>query len=114
MKITIEFESLEEMLNFQKNGFNATQTEQKAVCDISLTDLLPAHEDGCNRARNCLGAQSIETVDDLLKWTDRDLLRTPNLGRQSLNLIKVKLAERGLSLKAANIPIKGSASALPS
>jgi DNA-directed RNA polymerase alpha subunit len=50
------------------------------------------------RARSCLEAESIRTVSHLLRCTENDLLKVPNLGRRSLNEIKDKLAERGLKL----------------
>lgn len=83
---------LKEMPNFQKNGLSS---------QISLRKLLPEHEDGCNRAINCLGAQGIYTVDQLVTWTEADLLRTPNLGRKLLLQIIRKLAAHGLGLKEA-------------
>ena len=50
------------------------------------------------RSSNCLKAQSIHYVGDLIQHSENDLLRTPNLGRKSLNEIKQVLAEHGLSL----------------
>ncbi len=50
------------------------------------------------RSSNCLKAQSIHYIGDLIQYTETDLLRTPNLGRKSLNEIKQVLAEHGLSL----------------
>ncbi len=50
------------------------------------------------RSSNCLKAQSIHYIGDLIQNTEADLLRTPNLGRKSLNEIKQVLAEHNLSL----------------
>ncbi|MDP2762108.1 MAG: DNA-directed RNA polymerase subunit alpha [Sideroxyarcus sp.] len=50
------------------------------------------------RSSNCLKAQSIHYIGDLIQYTEADLLRTPNLGRKSLNEIKQILAEHDLSL----------------
>ena len=50
------------------------------------------------RSSNCLKAQSIHYIGDLMQHNESDLLRTPNLGRKSLNEIKQVLAEHGLSL----------------
>lgn len=50
------------------------------------------------RSSNCLKAQSIHYIGDLIQYTENDLLRTPNLGRKSLNEIKQVLAEHSLSL----------------
>ena len=50
------------------------------------------------RSSNCLKAQSIHYIGDLIQYTEADLLRTPTLGRKSLNEIKQILAEHNLSL----------------
>lgn len=50
------------------------------------------------RATNCLRAENINTVYDLVRRTEVNLLRTPNLGKKSLTEIKDVLAYRGLSL----------------
>ena len=50
------------------------------------------------RSANCLKAEGIERVGDLIQRTETDLLRTPNLGKKSLTEIKTVLAEQGLSL----------------
>ncbi len=50
------------------------------------------------RSANCLKAEGIERVGDLIQRTENDLLRTPNLGKKSLTEIKNVLAQQGLSL----------------
>ena len=50
------------------------------------------------RSANCLKAEGIERVGDLIQRTETDLLRTPNLGKKSLTEIKAVLAEQGLAL----------------
>ncbi len=50
------------------------------------------------RSANCLKAEQIYYIGDLIQKSEQDLLRTPNLGRKSLNEIKEALAEKGLSL----------------
>ncbi|AJC50447.1 DNA-directed RNA polymerase subunit alpha [Coxiella endosymbiont of Amblyomma americanum] len=50
------------------------------------------------RAANCLKAESIYYIGDLVQRSENDLLKTPNLGRKSLLEIKSVLAQRGLSL----------------
>lgn len=50
------------------------------------------------RSANCLKAESIHYIGDLVSRKESDLLRTPNLGKKSLNEIKEVLASRGLSL----------------
>ena len=50
------------------------------------------------RSANCLKAESIYYVGDLIQRTEVELLKTPNLGKKSLTEIKDVLATRGLSL----------------
>jgi DNA-directed RNA polymerase subunit alpha len=50
------------------------------------------------RSANCLKAESIYFIGDLIQRTEVELLKTPNLGKKSLTEIKDVLASRGLSL----------------
>jgi DNA-directed RNA polymerase subunit alpha len=50
------------------------------------------------RSANCLKAENIYYIGDLIQRTETELLKTPNLGRKSLNEIKEALASRGLNL----------------
>ncbi|MDN6180802.1 MAG: DNA-directed RNA polymerase subunit alpha [Halomonas subglaciescola] len=50
------------------------------------------------RSANCLKAENIYYIGDLIQRTEVELLKTPNLGKKSLNEIKDVLAARGLSL----------------
>lgn len=50
------------------------------------------------RSANCLKAESIYYIGDLVQRRESELLRTPNLGKKSLNEIKDILASRGLAL----------------
>jgi DNA-directed RNA polymerase subunit alpha (EC 2.7.7.6) len=60
----------------------------KPVDDLELTV----------RSANCLKAENIHYIGDLVQRSETELLKTPNLGRKSLNEIKEVLAQRGLSL----------------
>jgi DNA-directed RNA polymerase subunit alpha len=61
------------------------------------------------RSANCLKAENIYYIGDLIQRTENELLKTPNLGRKSLNEIKEVLAARGLTLgmKLENWPPAG-------
>lgn len=61
------------------------------------------------RSANCLKAENIYYIGDLIQRTENELLKTPNLGRKSLNEIKEVLAVRGLTLgmKLENWPPAG-------
>lgn len=50
------------------------------------------------RSANCLKAENIYYIGDLIQRTEVELLKTPNLGKKSLTEIKDMLASRGLSL----------------
>jgi len=50
------------------------------------------------RSANCLKAENIYFIGDLIQRTEVELLKTPNLGKKSLTEIKDVLASRGLSL----------------
>ena len=50
------------------------------------------------RSANCLKAEAIHYIGDLVQRTEVELLKTPNLGKKSLTEIKDVLASRGLSL----------------
>ncbi len=60
----------------------------KSVDDLELTV----------RSANCLKAENIYYIGDLIQRTEVELLKTPNLGKKSLTEIKDILASRGLSL----------------
>jgi len=61
------------------------------------------------RSANCLKAENIYYIGDLIQRTEVELLKTPNLGKKSLTEIKEVLAQRGLSLgmKLENWPPVG-------
>lgn len=61
------------------------------------------------RSANCLKAENVYYIGDLIQRTENELLKTPNLGRKSLNEIKDVLTARGLSLgmKLENWPPAG-------
>ena len=60
----------------------------KLVDDLELTV----------RAANCLKAENVHYIGDLVQRSESDLLKTPNLGRKSLNEIKSVLMAHGLTL----------------
>ncbi len=61
------------------------------------------------RSANCLKAENIYVIGDLIQRTEVELLKTPNLGKKSLTEIKDVLATRGLSLgmRLENWPPEG-------
>lgn len=61
------------------------------------------------RSANCVKAENINFIGDLVQKTEGELLKTPNLGKKSLTEIKDILASRSLSLgmKLENWPPEG-------
>jgi DNA-directed RNA polymerase subunit alpha len=60
------------------------------------------------RASNCLESEKVETVGQLVKMTDADLLKIRSFGKTSLREIKRKLTDIGLSLGMTDLPIADS------
>lgn len=51
------------------------------------------------RSYNCLKRAGINTLQELTDKTESDMMRVRNLGRKSLEEVKNKLADLGLSLR---------------
>jgi DNA-directed RNA polymerase subunit alpha len=62
--------------------------------DLPIEDL-----DLSERPRNCLKRAQVNTIGELLMKTEEDLLNITNFGQKSLDEVKVKLDERGLTLR---------------
>ena len=78
-------------------------TEPQQACNTQFDPILLRPVDELEltvRSANCLKAENIYYIGDLIQRTETELLKTPNLGRKSLNEIKEVLASRGLTLGA--------------
>jgi DNA-directed RNA polymerase subunit alpha len=70
-------------------------------------DVPPGHEVSINelnipaRAQNCLAAENIRTLGDLIQRSEEELLQLKNFGKASLDEIMVELTTRGLALAGA-------------
>jgi len=74
-------------------------TELKKEIGIDPMLLRPVDElELTVRSANCLKAENIFHIGDLIQRTEMELLKTPNLGKKSLTEIKDILAAKGLSL----------------
>ncbi len=86
------------------------QTEEAKAPQIDPILLQPVDDlELTVRSANCLKAENIYYIGDLIQRTENELLKTPNLGRKSLNEIKEVLASKGLTLgmKLENWPAAG-------
>lgn len=80
-----------------KSEEKPSQQKEKPVLDPIL--LRPVDDlELTVRSANCLKAENIHYIGDLVQKAEIELLRTPNLGKKSLTEIKDVLAMRGLSL----------------
>ncbi len=76
-----------------------TLIEEKKATQIDPVLLRPVDDlELTVRSANCLKAENIHYIGDLIQRSENELLKTPNLGRKSLNEIKEVLASRGLTL----------------
>ena len=88
----------------------APAIEEKKIPQVDPILLRPVDDlELTVRSANCLKAENIYYIGDLIQRTETELLKTPNLGRKSLNEIKEVLASRGLTLgmKLENWPPAG-------
>jgi DNA-directed RNA polymerase subunit alpha len=82
-------------------AINALRDANRATIDPELQQKLNMtvqELDLSVRANNCLESAKIQTVRDLVKKTDSDLLKVRSFGKTSLREVKRKLADMGLSL----------------
>ena len=87
-----------------------TEVEVKQAPQIDPVLLRPVDDlELTVRSANCLKAENIYYIGDLIQRSENDLLKAPNLGRKSLNEIKDILISKGLSLgmKVENWPPQG-------
>ncbi len=106
-----------EILNDQLSvfgDFSRREKEPEAPEDNGFDPLLLRPIDDLEltvRSANCLKAESIYYIGDLVQKTEVELLKTPNLGKKSLTEIKDVLGSRGLALgtKLENWPPAGLA-----
>ena len=80
---------------------SAPLVHEKPIGDESVNPIYHRPVDDLEltvRSANCLKAENIFFIGDLVQRTEADLLKTPNLGKKSLTEIKNVLAAHGLGL----------------
>jgi len=83
-------EEIEETSTFQEEEVD----ESSKALEMTIEDL-----DLSVRSFNCLKRANINTVADLVEKSEEDMMKVRNLGRKSMEEVKKKLEELGLSLK---------------
>jgi len=90
---------VEQMAIFIDFKIEATVEEKEEEEKLNPILLKPIDElELTVRSANCLKAENIQYIGDLIQRTEVELLKTPNLGKKSLNEIKGVLSEMGLTL----------------
>lgn len=93
---TILHQQIAVFVNLEETAGPAPKTEEPAIDPLLLR---PVDDlELTVRSANCLKAENIYYIGDLIQRTEVELLKTPNLGKKSLTEIKDVLATRGLSL----------------
>lgn len=93
---TILQQQLAVFVDLESEGESAPAQEEEQVDPILLR---PVDDlELTVRSANCLKAENIYYIGDLVQRTEVELLKTPNLGKKSLTEIKDVLASRGLGL----------------
>ena len=93
---TILQDQLSAFVDLQATTVEDTDTQESEIDPILLR---PVDDlELTVRSANCLKAESIYFIGDLIQRTEVELLKTPNLGKKSLTEIKDVLATKGLSL----------------
>jgi DNA-directed RNA polymerase subunit alpha len=96
---TILHDQLSVFVDFEK--VNVQIEEEKVEVEEFFDPVLLRPVDDLEltvRSANCLKAENIFYIGDLIQRTEVELLKTPNLGKKSLTEIKDILASKGLSL----------------
>ena len=70
------------------------ENEKEKVLEMSIEEL-----ELSVRSSNCLRRADIHTVEQLISKSEEDMAKVRNLGKKSLNEIKKRLGEIGLSLR---------------
>ena len=98
LKLFQNMDGLPEEMEEEETSFPEEPVDDTSkVMEMTIEDL-----DLSVRSFNCLKRASINTVADLSAKTEEDMMKVRNLGRKSLEEVKKKLEELGLSLRENN------------
>jgi DNA-directed RNA polymerase subunit alpha len=97
-KTLVELFGLARELNVEAEGIDMGPSPTDAALAADLA--LPIEELNLTvRSYNCLKREGIHTVSELVSRSEQDLLDIRNFGSKSIDEVKLKLHEMGLSLK---------------
>jgi DNA-directed RNA polymerase subunit alpha len=97
-KTLVELFGLARELNLEAEGIEIGPSQQEA--DHIAAFALPIDDlDLTVRSYNCLKREGVHTVGELVARTESDLLDIRNFGQKSIDEVKIKLHQLGLSLK---------------
>lgn len=96
---TILHDQLSVFVDFEKVSEQVVEEVEEPTEEFDPILLRPVDDlELTVRSANCLKAENIFYIGDLIQRTEVELLKTPNLGKKSLTEIKDVLAVKGLSL----------------
>jgi DNA-directed RNA polymerase subunit alpha len=99
-------EHFQYFINFEETEMETEEEEGLSPEEEKLKDVLETPVDELElsiRSNNCLKNANINTLGDLVQRTEDEMLETRNFGQKSLEEIREKLAEYGLSLGMTDI-----------
>ncbi|MBO8169417.1 MAG: DNA-directed RNA polymerase subunit alpha [Thermoanaerobacteraceae bacterium] len=88
------FVGLTENISDEVTMVEKEEEQKDKILEMTIEEL-----DLSVRSYNCLKRAGINTVEDLIQRTEEDMMKVRNLGKKSLEEVKNKLAELGLSLR---------------
>lgn len=91
------FMALDDAANGLEFMVEKEESQKEKALEMTIEEL-----EFTQRPLNCLKRAGINTVEELIKQSPEDMMKVRNFGKKSLDEVKEKLAELGLSMKSSN------------
>lgn len=91
------FMALDDTANSLEFMVEKEESQKEKALEMTIEEL-----EFTQRPLNCLKRAGINTVEELIKQSPEDMMKVRNFGKKSLDEVKEKLAELGLSMKSSN------------